>query len=99
MMPLVPGISTSRSSVERTLEAIRATGARFVGANVARFDPVVREHFFTFLAREYPGLVAGYERLYSNTSATPAYVRAVNTMVDQVAVKVGLRESIPRPGC
>src|SRR4051812_37065501 len=43
MMPLVPGITTSRSKIEDTLKAIRDSGARAVGANVARLDPGVRE--------------------------------------------------------
>ncbi len=65
MMPLVPGITTSRSSIERTVAAIAAAGVPLMGANVARLDPGVREFFFAFLGREYPELVAGYERLYA----------------------------------
>ena len=64
MMPLVPGLSTSRTSIERTLSAIAEAGVPFSGSGVARFDPGAREHFFAFLAREHPDLVEGYERLY-----------------------------------
>lgn len=81
MMPLVPGITTSRSSIERTLSAIRASGVRFAGASVARLDPGVREFFFAFLEREYPQLVDGYERLYGGTSASRKYVDAVLEIV------------------
>jgi DNA repair photolyase len=65
MMPLVPGITTSRSSIERTVAAIGEARVPLMGANVARLDPGVREFFLAFLGREYPDLVAGYERLYS----------------------------------
>ena len=92
MMPLVAGLSTSPASIERTLRAIRQSGARFVGANVARFDPGVREFFFDFLAREYPHLVAGYHRLYTRTSASPGYVNEIKKVVNDAAVRVGLRD-------
>jgi DNA repair photolyase len=77
MMPLVPGLTTSRTRIEETLAAIRDSGARAVGANVARLDPGVREHFFAFLQREYPALLPGYERLYARTSAPGPYLDAI----------------------
>jgi DNA repair photolyase len=90
MMPLVPGISTARSIVERTLQAIADSGARFVGANVARFDQGAREHFFAFLAREYPALVDGYARLYERGTAPAGYVREIKGLVDATAARLGL---------
>lgn len=81
MMPLVPGITTSRRKIGDTLRAIRDTGARFVGANVARLDPGVREHFFAFLEREYPGLSDAYARLYQRKDASRDYVSAVKSVV------------------
>jgi DNA repair photolyase len=91
MMPLVAGLSTTRRRIHETLAAIRDSGARFVGANVARFDPGVREYFFDFLRREYPDLVDGYERLYTRTSAAPEYERKVKALVHEEAVAIGLR--------
>jgi len=90
MMPLVPGITTSRSSVERTIEAIAASGARFVGTCVARLDPGVKEHFFAFLEREYPTLIEGYGRLYTRNHATRAYEREIKAMVQVLTRKAGL---------
>ena len=89
MMPLVPGITTARPIVERTLGAIADAGARFVGTCVARFDPAVREHFFRFLEREYPTLVEGYGRLYRGTRAEPAYAREIGAMVRVLADRAG----------
>jgi DNA repair photolyase len=84
MMPLVPGITTTRAAVQQTLEAIHRAGARFVGANVAHLEEGVRSHFFAFLAREYPALVEGYTRLYQKAYAPPDYVRQVKAMVSSV---------------
>ena len=90
MMPLVPGLTTSRSKIEETLLAIRGSGARAVGANVARLDPAVREHFFRFLQREYPALLPGYERLYVKTSPPRDYVDAIKaTFADTRARVIG----------
>jgi DNA repair photolyase len=93
MMPLVPGITTSRSSVAGTLEAIAAAGARFVGTCVARLDPGVREHFFGFLEREYPSLVEGYGRLYARGRVEPGYAREIKAMVEVLARRTGVDRS------
>ncbi|MEO8483056.1 MAG: radical SAM protein [Acidobacteriota bacterium] len=84
MMPLVPGITTSRSGLERTVTAIRDAGLRLAGATVARLDPGVREFFFEFIAREHPDLIDGYRRLYTGTHATAPYLAAVRAAVDEV---------------
>jgi len=88
MMPLVPGITTSRPIVERTLRAIVASGARYVGTNVAHLEEGVREHFFAFLAREYPGLVDGYSRLYTRAYAPEGYVEQIKGMVAELRAQV-----------
>ena len=90
MMPLVPGVTTSRSSVERTVAAIADAGVRLVGANVARLDPGVREHFFGFLSHRYPELLDGYQRLYLRTSAPNDYTREVKQVVSAAAEKTGV---------
>lgn len=90
MMPLVPGITTSRAIVERTLQAIADAGARFVGANVARFEHGARQHFFGFLEREYPALADGYRRLYARGAADVGYVREVDAMVKTAAARISV---------
>jgi DNA repair photolyase len=87
MMPLVPGITTLRSSIERTVHAIAETGARFVGANVAHLEEGVREHFFAFLAREYPHLLDGYRRLYPRAYAAKSYVTEILALVKSTAAR------------
>jgi DNA repair photolyase len=81
MMPLVPGITTTRRSIEMTLRALADAGVRQVGANVARLDPGVKEHFFAFLGREYPHLVDGYRRLYPRAYVSKEYASKVKETV------------------
>lgn len=88
MMPLVPGLTTSKAKIDETLKAIRDSGARTVGANVARLDPGVREHFFEFLAKEFPDLLPGYERLYVKTSAPRSYLDAVKAVVNESRLRI-----------
>jgi DNA repair photolyase len=94
MMPLVPGITTSRTALERTVAAIAEAGVPLLGSNVAHLEAGVREHFFAFLDREYPQLLEGYHRLYTASGYAPAdYTRAVKARVHDAACRAGLRES------
>ncbi len=81
MMPLVPGITTTRDSIVRSLRAFADAGVRQVGANVARLDPGVKEHFFAFLAREYPHLLDGYRTLYPRAYVSKEYAAKVKERV------------------
>ncbi|MCC7008684.1 MAG: radical SAM protein [Acidobacteria bacterium] len=98
MMPLVPGISTSRSSIEQTLKAIAEAGVPLSGSCVARFDPGAREHFFNFLQETFPDLLERYERLYAGAHAAADYVRGVRRVVADEAGKAGLARS-SAPSC
>ena len=84
MMPLVPGITTSRDSIARTLAAIADAGLTCAGSCVARLDDGVKDHFFAFLAREYPDLVESYRELYPRNHALGAYVKRVKALVQQL---------------
>ena len=94
MAPLVPGITTSRTSIEATLRAIAAHGAAFVGANVLRLEGGTRDHFLGFLAAEYPHLLEGYERLFAGAAARVLkdYANAVSDTVKELRAMVRLRE-------
>jgi len=89
MMPLVPGITTSRHRIRRTVQAIADAGVRLAGANVAHLDDGVRAHFFAFLAREFPSLVDGYERLYRRKYVAADYRASVHAVVDDERRRIG----------
>ena len=57
MAPVVPGFTTQRSKLERTIKAVADHGAGFLGANVLHLKGGTRDHFMGFLAREFPHLV------------------------------------------
>src|SRR3989442_3199258 len=65
MAPIVPGFSSSRDKLERTIKAVADHGARFVGCNVMYLQDGTRDHFMKFLDREFPSMRPRYERLYA----------------------------------
>src|SRR5262245_56093865 len=54
MAPIVPGFSSSRGKLERTIKAVADHGARFLGCNVMYLQDGTRSHFMNFLEREFP---------------------------------------------
>jgi DNA repair photolyase len=91
MMPLVPGITTSRTAVRRTLEAMADAGVRLAGSGVTHLEDGVRQHFFSFLEREYPELMDGYRDLYPRAYAPKGYVAKIRSLVSELAREVGIK--------
>lgn len=90
MMPLVPGITTPRRVVERTLRDVAAAGVPLAGTCVAHLEAGVRDHFLAFLGRDYPELVPRYQRLYQGSYARKTYTEQVSAMIKELRTRVGL---------
>ena len=90
MNPIVPGFSSSRAKLERTVKAIADHGARFVGCNVMFLEDGTRAHFMKFLEREFPSWVPRYEKLYQKKYAPEEYRKQVQGMVRALQMRHGL---------
>ena len=90
MNPIVPGFSSSRAKLERTVKAIADHGARFVGCNVMFLEDGTRAHFMKFLEREFPSWVPRYEKLYQKKYAPENYRKQVQGMVRALQMRYGL---------
>jgi DNA repair photolyase len=90
MAPIVPGFSSSRSKIERTIKAIADHGARFVGCNVMYLQDGTRSHFMKFLEREFPSMLPRYERLYAAKYPPHEYRKEVQGMVRALQQRYGL---------
>jgi DNA repair photolyase len=90
MAPIVPGFSSSRGKLERTVKAIADHGARFVGCNVMYLQDGTRSHFMKFLEREFPSMLPRYERLYEKKYPASAYRAQVQGMVRALQQRYGL---------
>jgi DNA repair photolyase len=90
MNPIVPGITSKPSILERTVKAIADSGAAFVGCNVMFLEGGTRDHFMRWLADAYPDLVEGYQQLYARKYAPTAYRKEVAQVVGMLRGKYGI---------
>jgi DNA repair photolyase len=90
MAPIVPGFSSSRSKLERTVKAIADHGARFVGCNVMYLQDGTRTHFMQFIEREFPQMRPRFEKLYANKYPPDSYRKEVQGMVRVLQERYGL---------
>ncbi len=90
MAPIVPGFTSSRSKLERTIKTIADHGARFVGCNVMYLQDGTRVHFMKFLEREFPSMVPRFERLYVKKYPPEAYRKEVQGLVRALQERYGL---------
>ncbi len=99
MAPVVPGFSSSRSKMDRTLKAIADHGARFVGCSVMHLQDGTRAHFMKFIERDFPSMLPRFEKLYAQKFAPDAYRREVKAMVRVLQQRHGLTSTARRlPG-
>jgi DNA repair photolyase len=99
MAPIVPGFSSSRAKLERTVKAIADHGARFVGCNVMYLEDGTRSHFMKFIEREFPAMTPRFDRLYAKKYPPDSYRKEVGAMVRVLQDRYGLtkRERIDSP--
>ena len=90
MAPIVPGFSSSRAKLERTVKAIADHGARFVGCNVMYLQDGTRTHFMRFLERDFPSMRPRFEKLYAKKYPPDAYRKEVQGMVRALQQRYGL---------
>jgi DNA repair photolyase len=90
MAPIVPGFTSSRSKMERTIKTIADHGARFVGCNVMHLQDGTRTHFMKFLEQSFPSMVPRFERLYAKKYPPDAYRREVQGLVRSLQDRYGL---------
>jgi DNA repair photolyase len=90
MAPIVPGFTSSRAKLERTVKAIADHGARFVGCNVMYLQDGTRAHFMRFLDKEFPSMRPRYERLYRRKYPPTAYREEIKGMVRLLQQRYGI---------
>jgi DNA repair photolyase len=102
MAPIVPGFSSSRGKLERTIKAIADHGARFVGCNVMHLQDGTRTHFMKFIEREFPAMRPRFEKLYAKKYAPDWYRKEIQGMVRVLQDRYGVSrreraEDTPEP--
>jgi DNA repair photolyase len=91
MAPVVPGFSTQPEKLEATVKAIADHGAAFMGANVMYLKGGTKDHFMGFIAREFPHMTEGYQKLYAGAYASADFLNGVRGMISVLQQRHGLR--------
>ncbi|MBW3633885.1 MAG: radical SAM protein [Chloroflexi bacterium] len=92
LAPILPGITDSMESLEAVAAAARAHGAASFGSTVLRLAPLVKEHYFGFVAADFPDLLPRYERAYSGTNIASDYQVAIERRVARIRERHGFVE-------
>lgn len=92
MAPVLPGLSDTPAQLEATVAAAAEAGACFIWANVVYLKPGTREHFFSFLEREYPHLLPRYREIFPGAYAPAAVKAPVTDAVARLRRRYDLRD-------
>lgn len=88
--PIVPLLTDSKASLTQLFAAARDANARRVNGGVLRLGPTARKQFLAQIAREFPALLARYERHFARSSnAEPAYRAALTRRLTNLQVEFG----------
>ena len=90
--PVLPGISDKPELLEDVARAARDAGATGLWCNVLFLRPGTREHFLESLAREWPELLARYERLYARPYLGPRVTGPIKAQVAEVRARLGIAD-------
>ncbi len=96
MAPILPGLSDRPEQLAEVVRAAREAGAASIWANLLYLKPGTREHFLEALARDWPGELERYERLYEGRAYLPASeTQPVRERVRALARDHGIRDRRP----
>jgi DNA repair photolyase len=91
--PILPGISDRPELLFEVVRAAREAGATSVWCNLLYLKPGTREHFLEHLARDWPELLARYQRLYAGRAYLAAAVaEPVRQRVKALREAVGIAD-------
>ena len=98
MAPILPGLSDKPELMADVVKAARDAGATSIWTNVLYLRPGTREHFMTYLARDWPELVPRYERLYRGRAYLgKAEVEPVRREVAELRHRFAVAEPVHTP--
>jgi DNA repair photolyase len=97
MAPVLPWLTDGEAQLEQAIARIAGAGATGLSVIPLHLRPGAREWFMAWLARERPGLVGRYRRLYGRGAYVPAEYRDwLNARVRPVLERHGLAPATMR---
>jgi DNA repair photolyase len=96
MAPVLPGLTDSTASIEAVASAAVEHGAASFSAIPLRLAPLVKEHFYDFVASEFPVLLPRYRRGYAGTHAPNGYIEKLSARVEEIRARYEFGEDSMR---
>ncbi len=85
VMPIVPGITDGRDSLDQIAEAAARAGAVYLAHSVLFLRASAKKGFYPFLAEKYPRLLPRYRRIYSASAYhTPMYRARIDDLMEEL---------------
>jgi DNA repair photolyase len=92
LAPILPGISDRPEHLSAVVRAARDAGATHLWCNLLYLKPGTREHFLDHLARDWPGLLPRYERLYRGAFLEKAVSEPIKVQVAELREGLGIAD-------
>jgi len=90
MAPVVPGMTDSRESIDSVAHAAASHGAKIFSAQPLRLAPLVKDHFFGFLANNQPDLLRWYDRNFRTDQAPAEFQQRIAKLSEDAACRNNL---------
>jgi DNA repair photolyase len=90
MMPLIPGLTDSRQSIEAVISAARSAGAKGVWWRPLFLKPAAARRFIPFIRERFPHLAPQIDSFYSRAVYAPVdYEERIGAIMDRLRIKYG----------
>ncbi|MFP3853187.1 MAG: radical SAM protein [Anaerolineales bacterium] len=84
LAPILPGLTDDESNLRAVVSAAADHGAQFLGSQLVYLKQAAKEHFYQYLERKHPSLLAEYRRLYPNDYAPKRFSRRIQGTVEAI---------------
>jgi DNA repair photolyase len=100
LMPVVPFITDTCEMLEQTVSKARDAGVDFIVFGGMSLKPGrQKDHFITFLKKQYPHLLAHYEKIYGDNNPwgwpDPRYSQTIEKRFTDIATKYRMPKRMP----
>jgi DNA repair photolyase len=89
MALILPGLTDTEAAIDAVARAARAAGATSFWASPLRLAPLVKEHYFGWVAEAHPALLTRYARAYPYADSPRAYRDALDERIVRVRARYG----------
>jgi DNA repair photolyase len=97
MMPMIPGLTDSRRSIEAVIAAAREAGAKGVWWRPLFLKPAAARRFIPFIRERFPELAPQIDAFYSRAVYAPTgYEEKVGAIMDRMRIKYGFTSTHER---